>query len=252
MGLSQRKSGATYVHQFGDTLRVRVPAPTETSKTRKNKHDKEVHEEIHNCLDGWLVGVDYKKTELGVEFIVKIHDGDDLFIMSLGFFKGAGKDLMNRLNNADLSRKLEFKPWQKEHPKIPNQMINFMLVNYAGGTNDKVGRYSSREEPNGIPGPTKVMQDGQERLDFTDHCKALYKRLVKKAEMECRDEAEIALLEAPAQVPEHARVDKQKPAAAAAPAPEPDPMADLSDSAPAQSAPAEDPLLDPEDDDLPF
>jgi hypothetical protein len=176
MGLGN-STHAIFLNIFDGKIVRRVPAPTASSKERKNKNQQVVHEEFYDHITGIIT--DMTKThhdEYGDFWNVNIFDTDEkrTYVLQMNFDSSYATGMIKSLPNADLSKELTLIPNQKIVDGIKKTT---MFVSQNGKA---LKRYFTKETPNGLPQPKEVEFKGKMTWDYFPQLKFLERVVLEK------------------------------------------------------------------------
>lgn len=145
MGLQNRDS-ATYLSFNADGKLVqKVPSTTPGAVARINKLSKQVYEIFHDQLVGEIKDVSLDDSEYGLQWKVNMIDGDDRFIVTMGFNSNYAKSFLKMFPNIDLSKPVTLSPASKEEDG--DKKVSLFI--YQDG---KLVPYAfTNTNPNGMP-----------------------------------------------------------------------------------------------------
>jgi len=159
MGLNQNaeRGTRTFVNIVQGNFAKRVEESTHGAKKRiiKDKEtgaEKVVWELIYQDIDGMIEGVEIKDGgKFGDQLNINMSDVDEKFTVTLPVNSREAKSFMTCLANIDLQAMVTLAPYNFEAKDDGKKKIGMNI--YQGGKTkeDKVPRFFSKEEPNGLP-----------------------------------------------------------------------------------------------------
>lgn len=130
---------------------------------------------IHDAIEGILTNISIKENEYNGQkirsWVLTISDMGLTYQLELSIKGGYGSSMIKALANPkiDFSKPLKFSPWAKT---VNNKQKTAMYVSQSG---DQIDWFFTKETPNGLPEPKKVMFEGTEKWDWYDQLQFLEK-----------------------------------------------------------------------------
>jgi len=157
---------------------------TRTITKGKNEGAKRWYVEYED-VDGTLLNVELKKFDKVNIIEVYLQDGIDTYIISIPEESAYGKDFMMAMNNIDFSKVLVIAPWSmtpEEWLKLTGKKraankVGLTLYSGSKSKENKVLKYYTKEEPNGLPPLVQKEKKGEITWDSDDQDNFLFKEL---------------------------------------------------------------------------
>jgi hypothetical protein len=174
MGLSNEGAkGKVFVSIVHGKFCVRVNADTEGAVSREiTKGDKAgttIYELQYSKLSGMIKSIEFKNKQFGDFVEIAVHDSDD-FVLQLPWGQGAANAFVKMLPNIDKSLPLDF------HTFLDKEGRTAFLIKQKG---DWVKYAFTKDNPNGMPSPSKKTVRGKETWDWSAVEEFLFNELKK-------------------------------------------------------------------------
>ena len=137
-------------------------------------------------LEGDLLDINLEKTETGNRMVFVTADEGQTFILQLDMDNAYGEAFLMRMNNLDVTKPINFKPWSMDSGEWFNLTGKTIkgtksgLTIYQGG--EKVPVYYTKEEPNGLPDLVQKTIKGEVKWNSDDRDNFLYEEFLKFVE----------------------------------------------------------------------
>lgn len=137
-------------------------------------------------LEGELLDINLEKTDTGNRMVFLVVDEGQTYILQMDMDNAYGEAFLMRMNNLDVTKRVNFKPWQmnaQEWFELTGKTIKGTksgLTIYQDG--EKVGVYYTKEEPNGLPDLVQKKVKGEIKWDSDDRDNFLYEEFLKFVE----------------------------------------------------------------------
>jgi hypothetical protein len=159
-------------------IHVTVPEGTEGAKIRTYKTSDGVEGEktelVYNELIGKITNVNFRDGNYSTQLLVTVADGDEKpIVLSLGTSSNYGEDLMKKLLNIDLTKKVKIVPYSFMDDKNKNKR-GITVWQHNGKENVKLGNYfydaDKKKLLHGfpdVPAAIKKLQDEDKKVPTT-------------------------------------------------------------------------------------
>jgi hypothetical protein len=127
MALGESTNNKTYLGIFDGSFTLKVKPETPGAIKRTNKLGKEVWERRFGFVDGYLSDLKVELGEYGKQWSISLKDGDDIYVLKTEYSGGNSFSILNRLLNADLSKKIKLEIFIGEGTK-PDQKRTVILL----------------------------------------------------------------------------------------------------------------------------
>lgn len=154
---------ATYLSIYAGKIALRVKEPTEKSRSRINKQQKEVHEEFFDHVEGIITDISVREhADYGRSWLVTIVDGDQTFILQMPFSGGHSTAFLKILPNVDLSCKVKIAPHIQQ--KEGKDKASIFIIQHGVS----IKWYFKKDDTKGLPPMVKQKFKGKEVWDDSD------------------------------------------------------------------------------------
>jgi hypothetical protein len=178
MALTKDGDGGIYLSiSDGKIVRSHKNAVEGVTQSRINKNGKTVHEEKFRDISGVLKAMQVRDTDYGKQWALRIEDGDQVYLLFIGYSSRYATSLLKALPNIDLEKELRLMPWSMIDKNDATKKVTGITV-YQDGK--KLEPYYTKEQPNGLPQMTQVKLKGQMVWDSTDMDEFLCKMVEDK------------------------------------------------------------------------
>lgn len=126
--------------------------PTSETKSRTNKNGKLVHEEFFRDITGMLVGLSKKENEYGVNYQLKMQDGEEVYIIQMPYSSRYSASFLKALPNIDKALPVKLMPWSIVDKNDSNKKVTGITMWQDDGNGlTKILPAFTKEDPNGLP-----------------------------------------------------------------------------------------------------
>jgi hypothetical protein len=132
---------------------------------RITKTGKQVFEEFFKDLTGVITSISTRENDYGKQWQVTFKDGEDTYIVSLGYSSRYAASFLKALPNLNLMASVRFMPWAMKDKNDPTKTITGVTL-YQG--DNKIAPYYTKENPNGLPQMQKIKVKGKEQWDDSE------------------------------------------------------------------------------------
>jgi hypothetical protein len=160
MALGKRQNANTvFLNIVGGKITQRVNKDTEGAKERilakGPKAGTPVYELEHDFVSGKIVHCEIKESDYGDQIELKLRDGDDFYVLTVNWDYARLRDaIVKRLPNIDVAKPVEISCFPDREDGQPAFFIR---------QDGEVVKYAfTRDNPNGLPEPTKKVVKGKE------------------------------------------------------------------------------------------
>lgn len=165
--LKNTREDSTFATVLSDgKIHINVPEGTEGAKVRKYKTSDGTEgsktELVYNELIGIITKVDFYEGEYGMNLQVEVTDGEEKpVVLSLATSSSYGEDMMKKLPNVDLSKRVKIVPFAFIDDKKKNKKGVTIWQHVKDGEKaEKITNYfydaEKKENVNGYPNPKKT------------------------------------------------------------------------------------------------
>ena len=164
MALNKQTKSSTYLTIVGGKISQRVPEGTEGSVARTLKNGpnegSEVHELQYGSVSGRIIGGSVENGDYGDQIAVELKDGKETYILKLPWNSKLRDAFVKRMPNIDIAQDVEIICFPDKQDKSPVLLIkqNGSFVKFA----------YTKENPNGLPSPSKKTVRGKEEWDWSE------------------------------------------------------------------------------------
>lgn len=171
MGLNRDTNSGKFLGVTNGRISLRVPEGTDGAKERKitqgKNEGKSVYEVFFNSVDGYIVGGEVKRKEIGglviESIVIKFQDGDEIFNLNLPWNSSLRDSFCKSAPNIDVSKTVEVTIFPSTRKGEEGKPV--MIIEQEG---ERVGWHYTRDNPNGLPQPSKKNVKGKETWDFSE------------------------------------------------------------------------------------
>ena len=164
MALNKQNKTSTYLTIVGGKISQRVPEGTDGAIARKLKNGpnegSEVYELQYGSVTGKITGGSVESGDYGDQVAIEIADGKESYVLKLPWNSKLRDAFVKRVPNIDVTEELEIICFPDKQDKSP-----VMLIKQKGGF---VKFAYTKDNPNGLPAPTKKKLRGKEEWDWTE------------------------------------------------------------------------------------
>jgi hypothetical protein len=164
MALNKQNKSSTYLTIVGGKISQRVPEGTDGAVARKLKNGpnegSEVYELQYGSVTGKITGGSVESGDYGDQVAIEISDGKESYVLKLPWNSKLRDAFVKRVPNIDVTEELEIICFPDKQDKSP-----VMLIKQKGGF---VKFAYTKDNPNGLPAPSKKKVRGKEEWDWTE------------------------------------------------------------------------------------
>lgn len=147
----------------------RVKSETPKSTQRTTKEGKIVHEEKYDSIEGLITDIAVHEGNYGKTWRIKLHDGQQEYILEMNYSGGYAVAFMKILPNIDLSQGVKITPKLTIEGDKKKATV---FINQGGAA---LKHYYTKDNPNGLPDlkqmkvKGKTTWDDSERMEFFEN-----------------------------------------------------------------------------------
>jgi hypothetical protein len=158
--------------------RVKDGTTGENIRTRVNKNDVLVTEEVHSQFEANLIGIkveESKNAKIGKQWAFKFQDEKETYTLNLGYSSQLALSILKMLPNVDFTKPLKMSvSLQKGDDGIDRTSI------FISQDGKNIPYAHKKEAPNGLPEKKIITVNGEKKSDYTDQIAFLHNIVTTK------------------------------------------------------------------------